>query len=50
MKGELSIPEENLRIGQETTFATVKRRKNDLGRNLAIAAVAGLFIVLFAIQ
>ena len=50
MEGTLSIPEENLRIGQETTIADAKRKKSDIGKNLAIAAVAGLFIVIFAIQ
>ncbi len=50
MVGKLSIPEENLRIGQETTIASGKRDKNSLGRNLAIAAVASIFILIFALQ
>jgi hypothetical protein len=50
MSGQLSIPQENLRVGQETAIEGTKPHKSSLGRNLAIVAVAGLFILIFAIQ
>lgn len=50
MRGELDIPEGNLREGQETAIATVRDTKKNRTRNIVFAVLLSAFIVLFAVR
>jgi len=50
MRGELDIPEGNLREGQETAIAEVKNTKKNRTRNILFAVLLSAFIVLFAVR
>lgn len=50
MRGELNIPEGNLREGQETAITAVKDTKKNRTRNILFAVLLSAFIVLFAVR
>jgi hypothetical protein len=50
MKGELNIPEGNLREGQETAIAAVKDTSKNRTRNILFAVLLSAFLVLFAVR
>lgn len=50
MRGNLDIPEGNLREGQETAIASVKNTRKNRTRNIIFAVLLSAFIVLFAVK
>ncbi len=50
LKGALSIPVTSMRVGDETNITQTEDQKKRLRRNLAIAVVISVFVILFALR